>query len=129
MSQLQLPAEQNASVVAASLVEDDLRASQYPSLSVASASPVAEVISLGEDFPEKISVGDGSGAGVQIRSPSQLTIQSLVKTKDAKLLDHESEQLMDMGFPRGLALEMGTTRSLFPIRFWIVDNSGSMLSA
>jgi len=125
MSHLQLPAEKNGFVieeVSASLVDDSLEISRIPSLPVTAASPLAEAIAL-----EK-SVDDYYRVAVPRRSQSNVTIQSLVKTKEAKLLDYEAEQLMDMGFPRGLALEMGTTRSLFPIRFWIVDNSGSMLS-
>ena len=35
-------------------------------------------------------------------------------------------QLKDQGFPTGLAQEMGTTRATYPLRFWVVDNSGSM---
>lgn len=125
MSHLQLPVEKNDFVieeVSASLVDDSLEISRIPSLPVTAASPLAEAIAL-----EK-SVDDYYRVAVPRRSQSNVTIQSLVKTKEAKLLDYEAEKLMDMGFPRGLALEMGTTRSLFPIRFWIVDNSGSMLS-
>lgn len=124
---LQLPMQINATVieeVAAALVEDDIPVPSYPSLQGSAVSPMAEVISL-----EQISVSDCTiGAPPLPRSQSHVTIQSLIKTKNAELLDHEAEQLMDMGFPRGLALEMGTTRSLFPIRFWILDNSGSMLT-
>ena len=37
--------------------------------------------------------------------------------------------IIDMGFPSGLANELlNTTRFVFPIRYWILDNSGSMLS-
>ena len=33
------------------------------------------------------------------------------------------------GFPAGLALEVGNTKAMYPCRFWVVDNSGSMLKA
>ena len=36
--------------------------------------------------------------------------------------------LQQQGFPRGLAHEMVEARISFPIRFWIIDNSGSMLT-
>jgi hypothetical protein len=35
-------------------------------------------------------------------------------------------ELRQQGYPAGLAYEMGNTVSTYPIRFWIVDNSGSM---
>jgi len=34
--------------------------------------------------------------------------------------------LKSHGFPSGLAQELGNTRATFPLRFWVVDNSGSM---
>jgi len=36
--------------------------------------------------------------------------------------------LQQQGFPSGLAKELGNTRASYPLRFWIVDNSGSMRS-
>ena len=36
--------------------------------------------------------------------------------------------LQRQGFPRGLAFEMITAKIAHPIRFWVVDNSGSMLT-
>jgi len=108
--------------VAAAFVEDDIQF--YPSIQESAASPMAEVISF-----EQISARDSeTKTPPQSRSHSQLKMKSLIKAKNPELLDHEAEKLIDMGFPRGLALEMGTTRSLFPIRFWILDNSGSMLT-
>jgi hypothetical protein len=35
---------------------------------------------------------------------------------------------LEMGYPSGLATELGATRSLFSTRFWVIDNSGSMLA-
>jgi|UPI000581AC7A hypothetical protein len=34
--------------------------------------------------------------------------------------------LQEQGFPNGLARELGNTRATYPLRFWVVDNSGSM---
>jgi hypothetical protein len=35
--------------------------------------------------------------------------------------------LREQGFPAGLAKELGNTKASYPIRFWIVDNSGYVL--
>jgi hypothetical protein len=32
--------------------------------------------------------------------------------------------LREQGFPLGLAQELGNTKAKYPIRYWIVDNSG-----
>ncbi len=54
---------------------------------------------------------------------------SLVKTKSSFLFEEQRRELQEqLDFPRGLANELGKTRSLFPARFWILDNSGSMLN-
>lgn len=121
---LQPPIQNSATVieeVAAKFVEDDVMF--YPSECV--ASPMAEVVSL-EETP---SASDSAiKASFLPQSACQFTTKSLINKKNPELLDHEAEKLMDMGFPRGLALEMGTTRSQFSIRYWILDNSGSMLT-
>lgn len=36
-------------------------------------------------------------------------------------------ELIQEGFPLGLTKEMGRMRKVYPLRFWVVDNSGSML--
>jgi hypothetical protein len=38
----------------------------------------------------------------------------------------QTNKLKDLGFPYGLAQELGNTRMMYPVRFWVVDNSGSM---
>lgn len=35
--------------------------------------------------------------------------------------------LREQGFPLGLAQELGNTKAKYPIRYWIVDNSGYVL--
>lgn len=40
-----------------------------------------------------------------------------------------TEDLIQQGFPTGLALELQQTRESFPLRLWVVDNSGSMLNS
>jgi hypothetical protein len=45
----------------------------------------------------------------------------------ANLLDqHQQASLALQGYPTGLAQELGRTLSTYPLRFWVVDNSGSM---
>jgi hypothetical protein len=39
---------------------------------------------------------------------------------------HQLSSLALQGYPAGLAQELGRTRGAYPLRFWIVDNSGSM---
>ena len=34
------------------------------------------------------------------------------------------QTLRDQGFPMGLAQELGNTKATYPLRFWIIDNSG-----
>jgi len=53
---------------------------------------------------------------------------SLIRIKPESLLEEQRLDLIEMGYPRGLAAELGKNRSLFPARFWILDNSGSMLN-
>lgn len=36
--------------------------------------------------------------------------------------------LGEQGYPIGLARELGNTKATYPLRFWIVDNSGSMMT-
>jgi Mg-chelatase subunit ChlD len=51
---------------------------------------------------------------------------NLPKLKSHRLLDREINSLQDQGFPRGLAKTLSETNEAFPLRIWVVDNSGSM---
>ncbi len=43
----------------------------------------------------------------------------------SNVMTNESLQsLHDQGFPIGLAQELGNTKATYPLRFWIIDNSG-----
>jgi hypothetical protein len=41
-----------------------------------------------------------------------------------QLRKDQIETLRQQGFPLGLAHELGKTRAAYPLRFWVVDNSG-----
>lgn len=55
-------------------------------------------------------------------------VAALAKTKSTVLLQDQILDLKEEGFPSGLAEELGKTRALYPVRFWVLDNSGSMMS-
>jgi hypothetical protein len=40
------------------------------------------------------------------------------------MTDPSIQALKEQGFPMGLAQELGNTKTAYPFRFWIVDNSG-----
>jgi hypothetical protein len=40
------------------------------------------------------------------------------------MTDPSIQALKEQGFPMGLAHELGNTKTAYPFRFWIVDNSG-----
>lgn len=57
------------------------------------------------------------------------SLKTLIQTPSSILAEDQHRFLQnDFHFPSGLATELGKTRSLFPARFWILDNSGSMLN-
>jgi Mg-chelatase subunit ChlD len=48
------------------------------------------------------------------------------KQKSYKLRNDDIQALQQQGFPRGLAQTLSTNNVAFPLRIWVVDNSGSM---
>lgn len=44
----------------------------------------------------------------------------------APVPEHRIKQLMDQGYTRGLSTSLANTIKNFPLRIWVVDNSGSM---
>jgi hypothetical protein len=59
--------------------------------------------------------------------PERPVIRSSLITSfsTSNVMTNEALQtLRDQGFPIGLAQELGNTKATYPLRFWIVDNSG-----
>ena len=55
-----------------------------------------------------------------ILRPSLITSFSTSNAMTSEAL----QTLRDQGFPMGLAQELGNTKATYPLRFWIIDNSG-----
>lgn len=52
---------------------------------------------------------------------------SIVSDGAAKAVtDHQIDSLLEQGFTRGLAESLSANKMEFPLRIWVVDNSGSM---
>jgi hypothetical protein len=66
----------------------------------------------------------------QQEPPPQPVIRSSLITSfsTSNVMTGEALQtLRDQGFPMGLAQELGNTKATYPLRFWIVDNSGYVI--
>eukprot|EP00525_Craspedostauros_australis_P012517 CAMPEP_0198114614 /NCGR_PEP_ID=MMETSP1442-20131203/5944_1 /TAXON_ID= /ORGANISM="Craspedostauros australis, Strain CCMP3328" /LENGTH=393 /DNA_ID=CAMNT_0043771965 /DNA_START=172 /DNA_END=1353 /DNA_ORIENTATION=- len=51
---------------------------------------------------------------------------SYIRDKPKKLTGNQVERLMQQGFTKGLCLSVNPMKEVFALRFWIIDNSGSM---
>jgi len=70
--------------------------------------------------------GGGGGAdAVAVSLAMPVPVQPSFRTQNV-MTETALEQLQSQGYPRGLAQELGNTVATYPLRFWIVDNSGSM---
>ena len=79
----------------------DLSKEQY-------TTPLAKVDVVGNSFP----VATATAVPISSFSTSNIVSQQALST------------LQEQGFPLGLAQELGNTKAKYPIRYWIVDNSG-----
>lgn len=83
--------------------------------------PVAYALALDASAPVNAHPPSGGKHAI-----SRVTIPS--KTEGTDLSEHATRALMDQGFSRGLAEAMALNILTFPLRIWVVDNSGSMAS-
>jgi len=51
------------------------------------------------------------------------------KEKEGNIACDQLKRLQERGFPEGLAKQLALNTVQFPLRFWVIDNSGSMIAA
>jgi len=96
-----------------------------PNVPVATAMPIPDYghHSASSSAPPPVAVATavgGPAAGSAMTAPS-------FRTPASNQLDRDQiSALQRQGFPLGLAQELGNTVTTYPLRFWVVDNSGSM---
>ena len=85
---------------------------------------------LGPDSLTYTPASDESATTASAESPhhKEQEKQPVVPTTHELTVTVMSE-LRRQGFPVGLAMQVGNTVATYPLRFWLVDNSGSMLTA
>ena len=93
--------------------------------------PVATATAIPYVGSHTISV-DTTMPSNQQAAPERPVIRSSLITSfsTSNIMTSEALQtLRDQGFPLGLAQELGNTKATYPLRFWIVDNSGYVARA
>lgn len=82
--------------------------------------PVAQVTSMG-------SIDVNHGTSVRMGTEScQWSIRMPTQSRSRGVSEHAIRSLMNQGYSRGLAEAMTENTTIFPLRVWIIDNSGSM---
>ena len=86
-------------------------------------TPHVSTIPMAAAIPISGTTTSASGAAQALSS------LSIVECNDSAILTKEQiSQLQDQGVPQGLAAELGRTRATYPLRFWVVDNSGEKIA-
>lgn len=106
----------------------------------AAESPPSPVTSIGSELHPATAAVDPPAAHKEIlmlpslepkgakATKAPLKTVRIVAEPDNKLHLWQLSELRRQGFPVGLALEVAGTKATYPCRFWVVDNSGSMLT-
>ena len=85
---------------------------------MAAAVPIHDTAGAGTN-------NNNSSSSSSSRPPSFQCHVTLPPINDSPTLHHlQLAQLCQQGFPKGLAAEMGNARAAYPLRFWVIDNSG-----
>ena len=82
-------------------------------------APLASVVPLDTDLVPITSASVES-------APPTATLAIAFDNSSPELSPRIQRELLQQGFLPGLVRELGRSKALFPLRFWIVDNSGSM---
>jgi hypothetical protein len=95
------------------MAEDDIDLSKY-SDTKQSSTEVGVVLSV---------VPVATATAIPIIMSNKPPVFSMSNTLTNQVLT----TLRQQGFPLGLAQELGNTKATYPIRYWIVDNSGYVI--
>lgn len=82
--------------------------------------PVAVAVAVDNASRPSFSRGDGNSISIY-RLPSSRRAGEF-----AIIPEHQIQQLVEQGYTRGHASSLASTIHKFPLRIWVVDNSGSM---
>jgi len=74
----------------------------------------------------EINLSSYQDAVPMVMAATAIPIEPSSFRKSNSLTETAVNELRQQGFPLGLAQEVGNTKAIYPIRFWVVDNSGSM---
>jgi len=82
-------------------------------------------------LPSPIPPPFAPSAPVELRSdfssdPSFRIPATNISSNDGELTEEQISTMSSFGFTRGLSASIGRNNTIFPLRYWIVDNSGSM---